>query len=206
MPEDPVHPVLPKPSDDSREITAFVEALDGVDPSAATRCPGWTAHDLLAHVVAGGEEIRRIVTATLAGEPVGATRGFAGREAPFAAMSPDALRERLTLGGLGLLSALDRLHAEDPTATVAFTGADLTATQLMTHVRSEVTLHRWDLVGDDPTGATLLAQPDLLAHGRWVLEHMPTLTESRHRPADDHDELLVLWGRRKGGTLPACRT
>lgn len=57
-------------------------------------------------------------------------------------------------------------------------------------------LHRWDLIGDDEVGRDLLAQPDLLGHGRWVLEHMPSLAEARARPADDKSDLLVLWGRR----------
>jgi hypothetical protein len=79
---------------------------------------------------------------------------------------------------------------------VAFTGADLTAEGLMTHVRSELALHRWDLIGDDAVGRGLLAQPELLAHGRWVLTNMPTLEESRGRVDDDRGSLLVLWGRR----------
>lgn len=88
------------------------------------------------------------------------------------------------------------LDATDPETTVAFTGAELTANQLMTHIRSELTVHRWDLLGDDPTSAALLAQPDLLTHGRLVLTHMPTLAEAHHRPTHDRDDLLVLWGRR----------
>jgi uncharacterized protein (TIGR03083 family) len=170
--------------------------LPAIDPSAPTRCPGWTAHDLLAHVVAGGEEMGRLVSSALAGQPVPATRAFAEREAPLRALPDAALRSRLTDGGLGLLMALDELHGRDPAATVAFTGAELTATQLMTHVRSELALHRWDLVGDDDVSRALLAQPDLLAHGRWVVRNMPSLDEARRRPSDDRDDLLVLWGRR----------
>jgi len=186
-----------KPSDRTAEVEAFLGTLLDVDPDGSTRCDGWTAHDLLVHVVAGGEELRRLVAAKLADEPAPATRAFAEREAPFVAMADPELRDRLTAGGLGLLAMLDELHRRDPAATVAFTGAELTATQLMTHLRSELALHPWDLVGDDDLGRGLLAQPDLLAHGRWVLQQMPSLAEARHRPADDRNDLLVLWGRRR---------
>lgn len=185
-----------KPSDRTAEIEAFLGALPDVDPQAPTRCDGWTAHDLLAHVVAGGEELHRLVAARLESVAVPPTRAFAEREAPFVAMPDAELRDLLTSGGLGLLVALDELHGRDPSATVAFTGAELTAMQLMAHVRSELAIHRWDLVGEDDIGRRLLAQPDLLAHGRWVLDQMPSLAEARRRPADDRSDLLVLWGRR----------
>ena len=185
-----------RPSDRTLEIEAFLAALAYVDPEDATRCDSWTAHDLLAHVVAGGEELHRLVSAALAGDPALPTRGFAERERPFVAMADDELRHRLTAGGLGLLVALDELHLRDPSATVAFTGAELTAMQIHTHLRSELAIHRWDLVGDDAVGAQLLEQPDLLEHGRWVLEQMPSLVESRPRPAADQGALLGLWGRR----------
>lgn len=185
-----------RPSDRTAEIEAFFAALAAVDPAAPTSCERWTAHDLLAHVVAGGEELRRLVGAALAGEPVPATRSFAEREQPFVAMPDQQLRDHLAAGGLGLLGTLDQLHDRDPDATVRFTGAELTAMQLMTHVRSELALHRWDLIGDDEVGLGLLAQPELLLHGRWVLEHMPSLAEAQGRPADDRNDLLVLWGRK----------
>lgn len=37
------------------------------------------------------------------------------------------------------------------------------------HVRSELALHRWDLVGDDDTGTVLLAQEALTDHAVAVL-------------------------------------
>ena len=183
------------PSAQLAEITAFLDSLSHVDPDAPTFCAGWTAHDLLAHLVAGGVEIRRLVAAKLAGRPVPSTRPFTEREAPFVALPDDELRD--LMGRPGLLLALDELHACDPSATVTFTGAELTATQLMTHVRSELAVHRWDLIGDDDVGRALLAQPDLLEHGRFVLGQMLSLAEARNRPADDQGDLLVLWGRRR---------
>jgi uncharacterized protein (TIGR03083 family) len=185
-----------KLSERTSEIEAFLDALTGVAPTASTYCDGWTAHDLLAHVVAGGEELHRLVAAALAGDDAQGTRAFDEREAPLVALPDRELRERMTAGGLGLLASLDQLHDRDPLATVAFTGADLTPMQVMTHVRSELALHRWDLIGDDDVGRQLLGQHDLLVHGRWVLEHMPTLAESARRPANDENDLLLLWGRR----------
>lgn len=184
-----------RPSEHLAEIAAFRDTLSDVDPAAPTFCVGWTAHDLLAHLVAGGAEMHRLVAAKLAGHPVPATRPFAEREPAYVALPDDALRDRMVRPGL--VVALDELHDRDPSATVAFTGAELTATQLMTHVRSELALHRWDLIGDDDVGRSLLAQPDLLAHGRSVLGQMLSLAEARNRPADDQGDLLVLWGRRR---------
>jgi uncharacterized protein (TIGR03083 family) len=174
------------------EITAFLDALDTTEPDAPTRCAGWTTHDLLAHMVAGTEEMIRLIERAGAGDPDSDTRAFAGREAPWRA-TPDAeLRVAfLTVGGRFVTS----LEALPPGTQVAFTGWTMTATELHTHARSELALHRWDLVGDDRTSALLLAQTDLLAHGRAALTRMPTLHEARRPPAP-HDDLLTMWGRR----------
>ena len=187
------------------EITAFAATIADVDPTSPTRCPGWTAHDLLAHVVAGGDEMLRLIDDALDDAPPTPTRGFAEREAPLRRMDAPDLLDRMAVGGAALLTAIGALHERSPWARVAFTRADLTATQLMTHVRSELALHRWDLVGDDDIGRGFLAEPALLEHGRWVLSHMPDLEEARHRPADDHGDLLVLWGRRPTTVAAAPR-
>ena len=185
-----------RPSDHTREFEALATAIDRVPPDGPTSCPGWTAHDLIAHLVAGAGEMQRLVTHHLEGRPPTPTRSFAEREAPFRSMDDGALRQAIwTIGGQ-LITTLDVLHEERPTETVAFTGAELTADRLTTHIRSEAAIHRWDLVGDDPISAELLAQRDLIEHGRWALDQMPSLSESARRPVDDRDALLVLWGRR----------
>jgi hypothetical protein len=81
---------------------------------------------------------------------------------------------------------------------VPFTGWAMSVDQLRTHARSELVLHRWDLVGDDKWSTQLLAQPDLLAHGRAALAAMPTLKEARRAP-QPRDDLLALWGRNEDG-------
>ena len=43
------------------ELAAFNDALDRTAPDAPTRCERWSAHDLLAHMVAGTEEMARLI-------------------------------------------------------------------------------------------------------------------------------------------------
>jgi len=183
-----------RPSSHTAELTAFLDALAVTPADAPTACPGWTAHELVAHLVAGAQEIAALVDARLAGRPARPTRSFEEREAPWRARHDDELRGAL-YDGARLLTALDAMHERDPELTVAFTGWEMTATQLMTHVRSELALHRWDLVGDDAVGDALLAQPVLLAHARLALARMPTLAEARRAPVEG-DDLLARWGRR----------
>ena len=175
------------------ELIAFLDALDRSAPGKATHCSAWTTHDLLAHMVAGTEEMTRLATLAAADGPDPVTRSFVEREAPWRATADDELREAFVPAGARLVCALDALPVG---TTVAFTGWAMTADQLRLHARSELALHRRDLVGDDDTGNHLLAQPELIAHGRSVLVHMPTLHEARRTPRPD-DDLLTMWGRRR---------
>ncbi len=174
------------------ELTAFLAALDQTEPGAPTRCDEWTAHDLLAHMVAGTEEMARLVEIAAAGRDVPPTRAFDEREAPWRALADGELRGAFFDVGARFGGALATLPSG---RLVPFTGWAMNVDQLRTHARSELVLHRWDLVGDDEVGAQLLAQPDLLRHGRVVLAEMATLPEARRRPRPD-DDLLALWGRR----------
>jgi uncharacterized protein (TIGR03083 family) len=174
------------------ELTAFLAALDQTEPEAQTRCDEWTAHDLLAHMVAGTEEMARLVEVAAADRPVPPTRAFDEREAPWRALADADLRGAFLDVGRRFAGALESLPSG---RLVPFTGWAMTDGQLRTHARSELVLHRWDLVGDDEQGARLLAQPELLRHGRTALAEMPTLAEARRTPRPD-DDLLALWGRR----------
>jgi len=174
------------------ELTAFLATLATTDPNAPTRCEGWTTHDLLAHMVAGTEEMTRLIEQSVAGGAVSPTRGFAVREAPWRAAPDVELRAAFLDVGASFVTALDCLPDDE---LVPFTGWAMTSQQLRLHARSELALHRWDLVGDDVTSRRLLDQPDLLAHGRAVLAHMPTLREARRAPLPG-DDLLAIWGRR----------
>ena len=51
--------------DTTREAVAFAQILVATPPDRVTACNGWTAHELLAHMVAGGIEIATIVGAFL---------------------------------------------------------------------------------------------------------------------------------------------
>jgi hypothetical protein len=152
------------------EAAAFLEALDRTPPDARTACAGWTAHDLVAHLAAGAAEMADLTEATVAGEPPRATREFSEREAPYVALDDRKLRERLVVEALRLDAAVEALDATG--TTVEFAGRSLSAADLRMHGRSEAALHRWDLVGDDECGTSLLAQPELTAHAVVVLNQM----------------------------------
>jgi hypothetical protein len=186
----------------SRELEAFMSALASVPADAPTACEEWTAHDLVAHMAAGSEEMTRLINARLQGGPdvdIGPTRTFDEREAPHRAMADRALRRRFVVKGLELTDAILRLQAVGPDATVTFTGWDMTASEMIRHGESELTLHRWDLVGSDAVSLQLLSRPELLSHGQKVLARMG-LTRSPSAPEEGLGEsgpraLLALWGR-----------
>jgi hypothetical protein len=73
--------------------------------------------------------------------------------------------------------AVEALAATDD-PNFLFTGTNLTLAQLATHLRSEMTLHRWDIVGDDDLSQQLLVQPDLTPHAVDVLDSMPVLYQA----------------------------
>jgi uncharacterized protein (TIGR03083 family) len=159
------------------EGKAVLEAIMTVPADAPTACAEWTAHDLVAHLAAGAKEVTDLVEDKLEGRAERPTRGFDEREAPFRALDHDALVEQLVVENKRKLRAFAALVTE-PDPSIAFTGTRVEADRLGTHSRSEASIHRWDLVGDDNTSRALLAQPDLTAHAAWVLDAMPVLDES----------------------------
>jgi len=72
------------------EADAFRDALDRSRPNAVTACAGWTAHELLAHLVASGLEMATVASSALNGDPTPPTRGFTEREAPFLVLDDSA--------------------------------------------------------------------------------------------------------------------
>ncbi len=164
------------------EADALLDVLDRTPPDVVTGCIGWSAHDLLAHLVAGGVEMSTLASAVRDGDLAPATRGFVEREAPFVALEDGLLRELMAASGT-LSGVLNDVHAHNPLMTVPFTGWDMTATMLNTHTRSELALHRWDLVGDDEESRRLLAQPDLTAHAVSALNAFEVLHEAPRQRA-----------------------
>jgi uncharacterized protein (TIGR03083 family) len=189
----------------SAELEAFLRALAVTPADAPTACAGWSAHELVAHLAAGSREMARLVNRRLALGPeadIGPTVPFDEREPPYRALSDRVLRRMFVREGLALTDAIVRLIHAGPDATVTFTGWDMTANEMITHGRSELVLHRWDLVGFDALSRRLLDDVELLAHGRKVLAHMG-LHESPPEAAppagaSGPSALLTLWGRYPG--------
>ena len=152
------------------EATALLDTLTHAAPTASTRCPRWTAHELVAHLAAGAKEMADLAEAHPGGNPPRATRPFADREGPFVAMDNAVLRDVLMVEALRLAAAIDALASAD--GTLVFSQSVLGAPQLRLHGRVEAAMHRWDLVGDDDVGDELLGQPDLTSHSLTVLSAM----------------------------------
>ena len=146
---------------------------------------------MLAHIVAGTEEMLRLTDAAIEHEPSSPTRDFEDRERPWRAVSDGALRSAFVELGSRFITLLESAPTD---LVVPFTGWQMSVDDLRRHGRSELSLHRWDLVGDDDIGEQLLSQPELMEHGLKALKFMPTLTEARREPRPG-DDLLALWGR-----------
>ena len=93
--------------DTTREAAAFSQTLVTTPPDRVTACNGWTTHELLAHLVAGGIEIATIVGAFLENAAIQPTRSFDEREANFRAMDPHVLRKAFLESGSSLIDLLD---------------------------------------------------------------------------------------------------
>ena len=157
------------------EATAFLDTLDHTAPTSPTACARWTAHELVAHLTAGAAEMAELTEAVTTGRGERATRDFSAREAPYAAMADDDLRNRLVDEAIRLSTAIEALGAPGvPGAprTVPFAGTRLSASELVMHGRSEAAIHRWDLAGDDDVSDDLLGQPELTVHAVEVLNTM----------------------------------
>jgi hypothetical protein len=186
----------------STELEVFLRALGATAPDAPTACSGWSAHELVAHLAAGSKEMARLVNRRLELGPdadIGPTVPFEEREPPCRALADRVLRRMFVREGLALTDAIVRLQKAGPGVTVTFTGSVLTVDDLIRHGRSELVLHRWDLVGTDATSRRLLDDPELLEHGRHVLTEMG-LPEAALGPyagqgLSTAEAILLLWGR-----------
>jgi hypothetical protein len=156
------------------EPVEFIKTLTETPGTRLTRCAGWTVHEIAAHMAAGTAEQIRLFDAHLAGRPDPNTRPFEEREAPFRALQHGALLEKLVELAAQRSSLRDRLNGTQ----VAFTGWTMSIDQFATHTRSECSLHRWDIVGRDDIGWTMLAQPDLASHALAVFANMRNLSET----------------------------
>jgi hypothetical protein len=152
-----------------READAFFAALEQTAPDACCACAGWTAHELVAHLVAVAIEVALNLEAYGEGRQVPATRSFEEREAPWRANDAAMVRRALPGALVRMGAALDAVLRQDPDAVVPWTGRQMVVATFVTHLRSELALHRFDLVGDDEVGMLLLSQPELTTHAVSVL-------------------------------------
>lgn len=151
------------------EVAAFLGALEETAPDACCACLGWTAHELVAHLVAAATEVTRTLDAYRAGLPVPRTRGFEEREVPWRAKDPATVRAQLPRALDAVAETIDSVLATDPDAVVPWTRRQMVVASFVTHLRSELALHRWDLTGDDEESLRLLGHPELTDHAVSVL-------------------------------------
>ena len=185
----------------SRERTALLASLDHLGPTALSSCPGWNAHHVAAHIAGNYEEVRNHVEAFDAGQPLTRTRNWEEREAPLRRLDFDDLLRRIESEAARTCLITDAVLERQPGAELTWTNRTVALSGFLTHMRSEDTLHRWDLVGDDDTSHELLGQQDLLAHavtfiGRPLLRRGRDAGAAEHRlrgrvRSPDRDDLIV---------------
>lgn len=145
------------------EWAAFRDATMHRDPGSGTACTAWTTRDVIAHQAGNAVELGRVLAAHLDRRPVPATRSFEEREPPFRRMSDDDRLTALSQVISELARVLER-GLDEPETWVPWTGRRMKVAWFGEHMRSELILHRWDLVGDDEQATTQLAQPWMTSH------------------------------------------
>lgn len=152
-----------------READAFFETLDSTPPDAVTACLGWTTHEMIAHIASGADAFANQIEAHLDGRPVPEFGSWEVREPPYRELPDAVLRRRLNASEQRMSAAFETMLAADPVAAVAEVGWGLPIAELVTHMRQEFAIHRWDLIGDDEIGRSLLSRPVLLDHSARLL-------------------------------------
>lgn len=150
-------------------------------------CPGWTAHEITAHLTGAAAEIIRHLQPYLQGEPVPRTQSFEVREAPFQAMDDATLRRRLELEEHKMRELIDRVLSHEPDAVIPWTGRQMVVAKFIPHLRNEFAIHRWAFAGDTDPANDLLAQPDLIEHSVGVLGQLLLRAGRARDPNPDED-------------------
>lgn len=153
----------------THEAEGFFEALDRMPSAAVTACRGWTAHELIAHIASGADAFANQIEAHLAGDPVPEFGAWQDREPPYRELADAQLRRRLLTADARMNAAFGAMLADDPAVAVPTVGWGLPVAELVTHMRQEFAIHRWDLLGDDEAGLHLLGQPVLVEHSVALL-------------------------------------
>jgi uncharacterized protein (TIGR03083 family) len=152
------------------EAAAFLETLEGMPPQAVTACRGWTTHELVAHLTSGAEALANQVEAKLDGRTVPAFGTWDEREPPYRALDDKTLRQRCERSEQRMAVAFAEILRLDAHAQSEDVGFGFPVSELVTHMRQEFAIHRWDLIGDDDLGDQLMAQPELLEHSVRMLK------------------------------------
>jgi len=148
------------------EWQPFADAVQRRRPDAGTWCEAWTVRDIVIHQAGNAEELARVLAAHLEGEPV-RTRSFEEREGPLHALNDadlwDALLDRMaTLNDVA--AEADSVPAD---TDVAWTGRTMKVPWFAEHMREELVLHAWDIIGDCDTASPVqarLAEPWMTTH------------------------------------------
>jgi uncharacterized protein (TIGR03083 family) len=162
--------VVPRaPESGVREAEAFLESLDDTPPDAVTACRGWTTHELVAHLASGADAFASQVEAHLEGRTAPEFGAWEVREPPYRAMPDVSLRRRLVTAEQRMTSAFTAALEQDPGLAAPDVGWGLPVAELVTHMRQEFAIHRWDLVGDDELGDQILGRTSLVDHSVRLL-------------------------------------
>jgi hypothetical protein len=171
----------------SAEADAFLAAIDATAPDAVSACPGWTTHEIAAHVTGIAIEVVRHLEPYLQGDPVPRTRSFEEREAPLQAMPHRRLLSRLDGEELRMRRVVTDVLDREPTAVIPWTGRRMAVAKFVPHLRNEHALHRWDVAGDDQASLRLLGSDDLLDHSVGELGRILLAAGRQHDPNPDAD-------------------
>jgi uncharacterized protein (TIGR03083 family) len=159
-------------------IETFLATLATLPADAPTSCAAWTAHEVVAHLTAGVEEITELVEDVVNGVAVRPTRSFDEREAPYLAMPDSECRAALLLVLPRAFAALGALGDRGADASVMFFDRPWTAAQIAAHAGNEFAIHRWDLIGDDDLGDAMMSPPEVTASAVSTLNTLPMLDEA----------------------------
>lgn len=146
------------------EAEKILASLDAVGPTAMTSCPGWSAHQVAAHIAGNYQEVRYHLEAFASGHPLQRTRSHEEREPPLYALRHAELLARAEREEVAMRQLVAEVLDQAPDARLQWTGRTVDVAGFGTHMRSEDAVHRWDLVGDDEDSAALLGQQKLLEH------------------------------------------
>jgi uncharacterized protein (TIGR03083 family) len=150
-----------------RRFESMVNDLDDDDWSSASRCEGWTVHDVVAHIVGVNAFWNASVRAGLAGSPTRVLVGFDPVEtpalmvAPMRALSPGEVLEQLVASNDAFLDAISGLSDTGWAALAEAPPGHLPVCLVVRHALWDCWVHERDVAL--PLGLIPPAEPDEVA-------------------------------------------